>query len=298
MKQGFGKFSAVAVAIGLLAGCAQQINRAPVEDRTFSGNGRPLPVMQNPAVNPNLPGAHNAGRPGYYIVRPGDTLIRIGLEHGQSWKDIALWSALPNPDVIEVGQVIRVLPPGTAPGEYPVATVGSSVSGNTAPARSQVQGTALPPAATSQTTTTATASSTTLPASPANTPSNAGSSDAPSFAWPASGAVIARFNESTNKGIDIVGKAGDNVLAAADGRVVYAGSGLPGYGHLIILKHNNTYLTAYAHNQKLLVREDQNVKKGQRIAEMGSSDTDRVKLHFEVRRNGKPVNPLTYLPER
>ena len=116
--------------------------------------------------------------------------------------------------------------------------------------------------------------------------------------WPASGSVIAGFNEATNKGVDIAGKAGDPVVAAADGRVVYAGAGLRGYGHLVILKHNNTYLTAYAHNQKLLVKEDQNVKKGQKIAEMGNTDADRVKLHFEVRRQGKPVDPARYLPAR
>jgi lipoprotein NlpD len=113
--------------------------------------------------------------------------------------------------------------------------------------------------------------------------------------WPASGSLIAGFDDAKNKGYDISGKAGDPVLAAADGRVVYAGAGLRGYGNLIILKHNNTYLTAYAHNQTLLVKEDQSVQKGQKIAEMGNSDADRVKLHFEIRRQGKPVDPR-YLP--
>ena len=122
--------------------------------------------------------------------------------------------------------------------------------------------------------------------------------DDPGFMWPATGAVIGTFDESKNKGVDLSGKAGDPVLAAADGRVVYAGAGLRGYGNLIILKHNNTFLTAYAHNQLLLVKEDQAVRKGQKIAEMGSSDTDRVKLHFEVRRQGKPVDPSRYLPAR
>ena len=116
--------------------------------------------------------------------------------------------------------------------------------------------------------------------------------------WPASGTLIAGFDEAKNKGYDIAGKAGDPVLAAADGRVVYAGAGLRGYGNLIILKHNNTYLTAYAHNQTLLVKEDQSVQKGQKIAEMGNSDADRVKLHFEIRRQGKPVDPSRYLPSR
>lgn len=118
------------------------------------------------------------------------------------------------------------------------------------------------------------------------------------FIWPASGSLIAGFDEARNKGYDISGKAGDPVLAAADGRVVYAGAGLRGYGNLVILKHNNTFLTAYAHNQTLLVKEDQSVRKGQKIAEMGSTDADRVKLHFEIRRQGKPVDPSRYLPAR
>ena len=114
----------------------------------------------------------------------------------------------------------------------------------------------------------------------------------------AAGAVISGFDEVKNKGVDIGGAAGDPVVAAADGRVVYVGSSLRGYGNLIILKHNNTYLTAYAHNQALLVKEDQTVRKGQKIAEMGNSDADRIKLHFEVRRQGKPVDPAKYLPPR
>jgi lipoprotein NlpD len=116
--------------------------------------------------------------------------------------------------------------------------------------------------------------------------------------WPANGVLLAGFDEAKNKGLDIGGKAGDPVMAAADGQVVYAGSGLRGYGNLIILKHNNTFLTAYAHNQALLVKEDQKVRKGQKIAEMGKSDADRVKLHFEVRRQGKPVDPAKFLPAR
>jgi len=118
------------------------------------------------------------------------------------------------------------------------------------------------------------------------------------FAWPANGQVIGSFDEVKNKGLDIAGQAGDPVLAAADGQVVYAGSGLRGYGNLIILKHNNTFLTAYAHNQTLLVKEDQTVRKGQRIAEMGKTDAERVKLHFEIRRQGKPVDPARFLPAR
>jgi lipoprotein NlpD len=119
--------------------------------------------------------------------------------------------------------------------------------------------------------------------------------EAVSFHWPARGNLVGSFDESKNKGLDIGGKVGDPVLASADGRVVYAGAGLRGYGNLIILKHNNTFLTAYAHNQTLLVKEDQVIKRGQKIAEMGNSDADQVKLHFEIRRQGKPVDPAKYL---
>jgi lipoprotein NlpD len=119
------------------------------------------------------------------------------------------------------------------------------------------------------------------------------------FMWPASGPLLTGFDEAKNKGLDIGGKVGDPVVAAADGQVVYAGAGLRGYGNLLILKHNNIFLTAYAHNQALLVKEDQKVKKGQKIAEMGSSDSPNgVKLHFEIRRQGKPVDPAKLLPIR
>jgi lipoprotein NlpD len=129
-----------------------------------------------------------------------------------------------------------------------------------------------------------------------STPANTEGDDPIAFQWPVRGPLIAGFDEAKNKGLDIAGKAGDSVLAAADGKVVYAGSGLRGYGNLIILKHNNTYLTAYAHNQTLLVKEEQTIKRGQKIAEMGNSDADQVKLHFEIRRQGKPVDPAKYLP--
>ena len=129
-------------------------------------------------------------------------------------------------------------------------------------------------------------------------PTQAAPDQAFAFSWPASGQVIGNFDEVKNKGLDIAGQAGDPILAAADGQVVYAGAGLRGYGNLIILKHNNTFLTAYAHNQALLVKEDQQVRKGQKIAEMGKTDADRVKLHFEIRRQGKPVDPAKFLPAR
>jgi lipoprotein NlpD len=234
-----------------------------------------------------LPGAENAGKPGYYSVRPGDTLTKIALENGQAWRDIAKWNGLDNPNVIEVDQVLRVVPPATVAAK-PAATTGATnntaTSTSSAPAPAAVQA----PAQTISQTTSQTA---------AAAPSNSGD-ESLVFAWPHPGQVLTGFDETKNKGLDFAGKAGDPVLAAADGKVVYAGSGLRGYGNLVILKHNNTYLTAYAHNQSLLVKEDQTVQKGQRIAEMGSSDADRVKLHFEIRKQGKPVDPAKLLPSR
>ena len=307
----------VLAATLVLAGCgSSSINRAPVEDRNpGSAGGAPVSVatptpVGGPAspeatgatVGKVMPGAENAGKPGYYTVKPGDTLIRIGLDNGQNWRDIVRWNAMENPNQIEVGQVLRVAPPaGAAPGAAagtqaavvtrPVGS-GSAVPTPVAPSASSGASTARPAAAGASSAGAATA------ATPAAVPPAASPDEEIAWIWPASGSVLAGFDEVKNKGLDIGGAAGTPVVAAADGRVVYVGAGLRGYGNLIILKHNNTYLTAYAHNQSLLVKEDQNVRKGQKIAEMGSSDSDRVKLHFEVRRQGKPVDPAKYLPPR
>ena len=281
MKLGRGLVFGVSVVLAgvVLSGCSSPPNRAPVEDRgTASASALAGPGTQAAPVKP-LPGAENAGKPGYYTVKPGDTLIRIGLEHGQSWKDIARWSNLENPNLIEVGQVVRVVPPVSG------AAAAAVVANDKGVVARPIVSSGVAPVAPAQ------------PAKPAPSATTGGEDDVP-FAWPANGSLIAGFDEARNKGYDIAGKAGDPVWAAADGRVVYAGSGLRGYGNLIILKHNNTFLTAYAHNQTLLVKEDQSVKRGQKIAEMGNSDADRVKLHFEIRRQGKPVDPSRYLPSR
>lgn len=298
----------VAVAGLLLAGCGTRLNKAPVEDRGTSTQGAPSALPQPGVVvapvKP-LPGAENAGKPGYYTVKPGDTLIRIGLETGQGWKDIARWNNLENPNLIEVGQVLRVtasVPPPAPPTASAVASdtgvVTRPVTSSTITPAAAGSASSAPKAPASNPAPVATASSGPVaqPA-PSSPPAGAAEDDVP-FIWPAAGSLIAGFDEARNKGYDIAGKAGDPVLAAADGRVVYAGAGLRGYGNLIILKHNNTFLTAYAHNQTLLVKEDQAVRRGQKIAEMGSTDADRVKLHFEIRRQGKPVDPSRYLPAR
>lgn len=257
------------MAVAALSGCASKGRPAPVEDRT---SGSPT-VMAQP-----MPGVENMGKPGYYTVKPGDTLIRIGMDHGQSWRDLVRWNSLSNPNLIETGQVLRVMPPNQDTGVV-VRPVLSSAPVQATPAS------AVASAPSSSKSTSA--------AAPAVADS---AEEALLFKWPTRGNLLAGFDEVKNKGLDIAGKAGDPVLAAADGRVVYAGSGLRGYGNLIILKHNNTYLTAYAHNQTLLVKEDQVIKQGQKIAEMGNSDADQVKLHFEIRRQGKPVDPAKYLP--
>jgi lipoprotein NlpD len=278
----------------LLVGCASHRGgaHAPVEDKgTFSGKGQTGVITTvSPAVK-MPPGFENAGKPGYYTVKPGDTLMRIGLETGQGWKDIARWNALDNPNVIEVGQTLRVIPPvaGTASASVAAAPVPVSEAGGTV-----VRPVSSSSSSSSSASSASTAGTTTATPAPVATSSE----DDVAMLWPASGTVVATFDEVKNKGVDIAGKLGDPVNAVADGRVVYAGAGLRGYGNLIILKHNDVYLTAYAHNQTLLVKEDQSVRKGQKIAEMGNSDADRVKLHFEVRKQGKPVDPLKYLPAK
>jgi lipoprotein NlpD len=284
----------------LLAGCASSKNRAPVEER--AATPRSAATSSESGTTPTAPAAEakpvlnaeHAGKPGYYTVKPGDTLIRIGLENGQNWRDVARWNGIENPNLIEVGQVLRVV----APSVDPNAVAARGVT----PTKVEPRPLDAKPPATAASAASAPAASPAASAAPAQATAPAPSAKDPDddlgWLWPASGPVASGFEEGRSKGVAITGKAGDPVLAAADGRVVYAGSGLRGYGNLVIVKHNNTYLTAYAHNQTLLVKEDQVVRRGQRIAEMGSSDSDRVQLHFEIRKQGKPVDPQRLLPPR
>lgn len=290
----------MAVAAAVLAGCANPSHRAPVEDRS----GRPVassPSSAAPEAAPKPPpGQENLGKPGYYAVKPGDTLIRIGLENGQNWRDIARWNNLENPDRIEVGQVVRVVPPGADTNGVVVRPVLPAGRAESRPVSGSASGASAPASASAAPAPASTASAGPSSGSSSSSPAPAArdGDDDVNWTWPASGSVVAGFDEVRSKGLSITGKAGDPVYAAADGRVVYAGSGLRGYGNLIIVKHNATYLSAYAHNQTLLVKEDQAVRRGQKIAEMGSSDADRVQLHFEIRRQGKPVDPAKLLPSR
>jgi lipoprotein NlpD len=287
-----------------LIGCATP-NQAPVEDHSARTVRAPAPAeTAKPPAQP-LPAAES--RPGTYTVQPGDILTKIGMDTGQSWRDLARWNNLTDPNHLEVGQVLRVVPPAgeVAPGSTVTTTTTTTTAAASAPATfkplppipSKPEGKASGATAAS----TVVASGSAVPLTGAATPQPAAAretDDDMTWAWPAAGSVISAFDDTKTKGLAIGGKAGDPVYAAADGRVVYAGSGLRGYGNLVIVKHNANYLTAYAHNQTLLVKEDQIVKRGQKIAEMGSTDADRVELHFEIRKQGKPIDPARLLPPR
>lgn len=230
--------------------------------------GCTTPRTKPASVTDRSGGSSEPTPPGYYRVKKGDTLARIALDHGQAPRDVTQWNKAANPNfnpnVIEVGDLILIkAPPGSKPAR--VADKKPAADKSDAPATSPE------------------------PAKP-----EVVAEPGIRLSWPAKGKVVAEFSE-TNKGIDIAGKVGEPVLAASDGKVVYAGNSLRGYGNLVIVKHDNTYLTAYAHNSKLLVKEGDAVRKGQRIAEMGDTDTNAIKLHFELRVNGKPVNPTPYL---
>ncbi|WP_027797272.1 peptidoglycan DD-metalloendopeptidase family protein [Paraburkholderia acidipaludis] len=265
------------IALCLLTACATRLDQAPVVDRTA-----PLgTAAAQPAVPLGPP------PPGYYRVKPGDTLYRIALENGQSYRDIATWNNLANPNQIEVDQLLRVVPPGANPAASTPGVVTAPVPGGNV---TSVPSASVPPIVGSG------AGAAAVPPPQASAGDMAAPAGSIALAWPVRGPVLNGFDDTKNKGIDIGGAAGDPVKAAGDGRVVYAGNGLRGYGNLIIIKHDATYLTAYAHNRTLMVKEGDAVTKGQKIAEMGNTDSDRVMLHFEVRRQGKPVDPLKYLP--
>lgn len=263
--------SICAAALCLLSACATRLDPAPVVDMTTGANpnaAAAAPAPLAPAAAAPVP--LGPPPPGYYRVRPGDTLSSIARSNGRSGRDLIAWNNLTDPNHIEVDQVLRVVPPGpggaTAAAPTPVAVPATPAAAGPAVAAAGDAGTPAP---------------------------DAGSL---ALAWPVRGPLLGRFNDSTNKGIDIGGTAGAPVRAATGGRVVYAGNGLRGYGNLVIVKSNATWLTAYAHNRALKVKEGDTVTRGQVIADMGSTDSDHVMLHFELRRDGKPIDPLRYLP--
>lgn len=280
-----------------------------------------------PAVDRSVSGARTVAQPagpGYYTIKRGDTLYRIALEHGQDHRDIANWNSIANPSAIKEGQVLRVAPPGAAAETAADGAVAKPIAiasdvesrsldqpaGSIAAAQQNGSLKREPRVGKEPYSDEAYARLNKIggePAKPAEVKPEAKPEAAPSAAagpddvpwmWPTSAKLSAPYNDTNNKGLDFAGKAGDPVLAAGDGKVVYAGSGLRGFGELVIVKHNTTYLSAYAHNRKILVKEGQQVSRGQKIAEMGNTDADSVKLHFEIRKQGKPVDPALYLPKR
>ena len=271
----FNRLSILLVPIAamlLQSGCATRSKPAPVVDHsTGSRSLEPVPA-------------------GFYRIKRGDTLLRIALDHGQSHRDIAQWNNISDVNLIEVDQVIRVSPPASSVRASKVDVRQESASSDgkvkdAANGKSDRQA-KLPKSADGKPVKEVDDKVQETPVGDVGI----------RLSWPSKGDVIERFDDAKNKGIDIAGKSGDPVQSAADGKVVYAGNSLRGYGNLVIVKHDNTYLTAYAHNKTLLVKEGDIVKKAQKIAEMGNTDADRVKLHFEVRKNGKPVDPTSFLP--
>ena len=241
---------------------------------------------------------------GQHVVRKGETLYSISWRYGLDYREVAAWNGLPPPYVIREGQRLRLTPPT---GRRSVSSTGSlrrSVPAETTAAAGAAgrgaAGTASSPAVEGGERDPA--KGVARKDTRKDTSEVSGSTRAPDWTWPARGRLIGRFarGEPGRKGIDIAGAPGTPVRAAAAGRVVYSGNGIPRYGNLLIIKHNDKYLSAYAHNRRLLVQEGAVVKRGQQIAEMGRSGTgvSQVMLHFEIRVDGEPVDPLAYLPPR
>jgi lipoprotein NlpD len=212
---------------------------------------------------------------GFYTVKRGDTLYSIALEHGADYREVAQWNSLDDPTKLHVGQVLRVKPP-----PEPGVQIGSAPIAGRVESRPLEGQKPAPPAAPSQA-----REEPKLEVQPLQ------------FMWPAKGKILAGFAEPRHKGIDIEGKIGDPVIAAAAGRVTYVGSGIPGLGKLVVIKHDQGFITVYAHNKDILVKEQQSVTRGQKIAELGNTDAERPKLHFQIRKGSAAVDPLLYLPK-
>ena len=260
---------AFGVLATLLAGCGGGAVRAPVGERA-----------------PQPPAAATAAR-GFHVVRSGESLFSIAWQYGLDYRRLARWNGIRPPYLIHPGQRLRLRPPA-----------GGSRHESRVKGREPVSRRALSPRQSKTERRTARTESAARERAAKREAKSAGG--ALRWTWPADGPILRRFDPRRpgRKGIRIGGRPGDPVRAAAAGRVVYSGSGLVGYGRLIIIKHNNRYLSAYGHNRELLVKEGDVVRRGQVIARLGSSGTNRPMLHFEIRRNGRPVDPLRYLPRR
>ena len=280
----------------------------PVLAATACSSQRPAPVVDRSGRTPvtataptPAPTVSRTAKDGIYVAQRGDTVQNVALAFGVDPKDLARWNGVSESDALIPGQTLQVTPPasvatvspitGSGQAEVrPLPSPGAAAPGAPAPLPPAVgPSVATPPVAVAP------------PAVPP-VPAVPETSRAPiaslPWIWPTPGKVIETFDDPRNKGIDIAGNEGAPVQAAADGEVVYVGSAVRGYGNLVIVRHSDDFITAYAHNRKVLVAEKQSVKRGQAIAELGRSDADRPKLHFEIRHQGKPVDPLKYLPSR
>jgi lipoprotein NlpD len=301
------------LSLGLLSACSTTTRHAPIIDRA------PPVATSRPAPAPAPVERTKEDTSSTYTVKRGDTLLRIALDHGQNYRDVVAWNNLADPNDIKVDQVLRVAPPDrvagvqTSPVTMPeIRPAAPSVPKKTAPRGDKrpytdaalaelkkddaVKGADKSDTRADKPETVAAAPA--VPAIATGSVVRADDDERLSWMWPSDGKIVATFDEGKNKGIDIAGKPGQQVMAAGAGKVMYAGSGIRGYGNLVIVKHSNSLLSAYAHNRSIVVKEGQNVNKGQMIAEMGDSDSDSVKLHFEIRQQGKPVDPSRFLPSR
>jgi lipoprotein NlpD len=312
LKNSTVRLITVAMVLLLLAGCRASGNRhAPIESRSESGRYAPVEERETSVKKSNISGKKPVQReqdvrPNVYVIQKGDTLYSIAFEHGLDYREVAEQNSIENPAAIKIGQQIKLFPAEEAGSERPHMDVKPLVPGTTmlVVKKDQPRVAKLPYSEQAAAQIEKMQQQTTQPAItvaviPAVKPIPAGDTvadDSLDWGMPTKGKMIGEYSESANrKGVDIAGSKGQAVLASAAGKVVYSGSGLRGYGKLVIIKHNKTYLSAYAHNEQLLVKEGQSVAKGQQIAEMGSTDAEQVKLHFEIRKFGKPVDPAKFL---
>lgn len=247
-----------------------------------TGTKAPVVDMSGPKPPESAPVGATGSAPSY-VIRPGDTLYSIARSHNMTWQDLARMNNITDPSQLRVGQSLQVNGQGAAPSVVPPVTAVAQAEpiGGSGVEQRPLDG-------------ASTAPETPAPAASAPVANTSGID----WLWPASGRVIAGYNSGGNKGVDIEGAVGEPVVAAADGVVVYSGSGLRGYGNLLIVRHNASFLSAYAHNSRLIAKEGQNVRRGEQIAELGQSDAPSPRLHFEIRRGGTPEDPMKYLPQR
>jgi lipoprotein NlpD len=327
-KKKWASYVGVALACAVLASCVSRLPQTVPQSGSAPTRTTPTPPVAPQSASQVAPAAapqtqapvRTESRAEFHSVQKGDTLAVLGMQYGVDYKDIAAWNQLENINQLKIGQVLRVAPPGDAvatpimPGA--VAPEARVLPGGSSAAAAQTSNPSdtlksAPKAIKLPYSTEAWAmvqnpSLEGLPAvaigkpmpqspEPAATPAPTSPDEVAEWTWPAQGKIKGFFSE-TNKGLDISGTLGQPVMASATGKVIYAGSSVPRMGKLLVIKHSNNYLSIYAHNDKILVKEGQAVTKGQRIAEMGNTDTDQVKLHFEIRVQGKPVDPMKYLP--